>query len=600
MGAASTAAVAGRPAGRVWLWNPAVDLLIGCAGWSLPFLALSAAWAQSGALDIAYAFSLLTLVCNHPHYMATLQRAWSDPERRAAYRPYLIHAGILLAIAAAAMFAYPPLIPAFFTLYVIWSPWHYSGQNFGLLMLFARRAEAQPERRLLRAAFLASYVVWLLTVQSRPSSDPYIWSLALPAVVVNPIALAMTLLFLVLASIALGRMGDRSGWRPILPPLVLLASQALWFIAPWLLQVAGGHGVSPLYYSTGALAFMHCAQYLWLTSWVARRERGAQAWNPTRYAALLVVGGIALFTAGPWLSSAVLGADLRESTLIFIALINLHHFIVDGALWRLRDPRAAAILFEPAPPPTPQPARTLHPALAWSLAVVLLGLAGLNALQQYLTREDADAGRLALAQRLNPHDSRIDVRRAELLVEGDQRAQALQTLAPLLEQRAANAAALRLYGALLIADGRYDEALIHLRAVERSVGLDPPNLVNIGVLLARAGRNDEAATALQQAIRLDPTMPAAHLNLAGLCLQGGDIGCALVHYDAFLSSPEAPRDRDYAIALINAASAARVAQRPALAESLRKNGAALARELGAQDLVDAADRQLASSNDSRP
>src|SRR5690242_16585673 len=131
MGAASTAADDSRRANGVWLWNPATDLLIGCAGWSLPFLALSAEWAQRGALDVTYGFALLTLVCNHPHYMATLQRAWSDPARRGAYRFYLVHLALLLAIAAGVMLAAPVLIPAFFTAYVIWSPWHYSGQNFG-------------------------------------------------------------------------------------------------------------------------------------------------------------------------------------------------------------------------------------------------------------------------------------------------------------------------------------------------------------------------------------------------------------------------------------------------------------------------------------
>jgi Tfp pilus assembly protein PilF len=580
------------------LWHPAVDLAIGCAGWSLPFLVLSGAWAQRGALDVAYAFSLLTLVCNHPHYMATLQRAWSDPERRGAYRFYLVHLAVLLAIAAVAMRSAPLLIPAFFTAYVIWSPWHYSGQNFGLVMLFARRAGAQPPRRLLRAAFLASYVVWLLTVQSRPSTDPYIWSLALPASVVNPAACVMAVAFLVLASVALGRIGERSGWRAILAPLALLSSQTLWFIAPWLLQVAGGRGVSPLYYSTGALAFMHCAQYLWLTSWVAKREAGAHAWHPAPYAALLVVGGIALFTAVPWSSSALFGADLRESTLIVVALVNLHHFILDGVLWRQRDARTAAILFDPVPPPAAaaKAPRQLRPALAWSLAVVLLALAALNALQQYLTRADADADRLALAQRLHPQDTRIDVRRAELLAEARQSAAALQTLAPRLELRAANAAALRLYGALLVADGRYDDALRHLRAVEDSVGLDPPGLVNLGVLLARDGHDEGATAALRAALRLDPAMPAAHLNLAGLCLQGGDIGCALAHYDAFLGSPDVPPDRDYASALLNAASAAQVAQRPALADALRRDAKALATRLGAEDLVDAADRQLASAD----
>ena len=36
------------------------------------------------------------------------------------------------------------ILPWIFTVYLTWSPWHYSGQNYGLFMMFARRAGAKP------------------------------------------------------------------------------------------------------------------------------------------------------------------------------------------------------------------------------------------------------------------------------------------------------------------------------------------------------------------------------------------------------------------------------------------------------------------------
>ena len=65
----------------------------------------------------------------------------------------------------------------------MWSPWHYTGQNFGLLMMFLRRAgiDVSPvERKRLHVAFVASYVMLMAAFNNGPSHDPLVLSLALP------------------------------------------------------------------------------------------------------------------------------------------------------------------------------------------------------------------------------------------------------------------------------------------------------------------------------------------------------------------------------------------------------------------------------------
>ena len=587
----------GAPAG--WVWGPWVDLGVGCAGWTLPLLALTYLLSRSAWLDVAFAFSLLTLVCNHPHYMATVHRAFGDRASAAAYRMYTVHLSVLFAMTLVAAHLYAPLVPLLFTLYVCWSPWHYSGQNFGLLLLFTRRARVEvtpTERRLLLCAFGASYLAWLLTVQTQVSTDPYIWSLDLSAAVGTPIGLGLAGVFAASGVAALARLVGRGGWRAIAPCAVLLASQALWFVAPLLARATVGRGPSPLFYTTGVLAFMHCAQYLWITSFYARREAGA-AWRPFRYATVLVLGGIALFVPGPWVASAAFGLDFRESTLIFIALVNLHHFILDGALWKLRDRRVAAVLAGPDPVPAAMRApliRLPRPALQWGLAAVLVLIAAANIAQQWLTLDGADARRLELARRLNPNDTRVDVRTAERLAAAQQPDAALRVLARDVDLRPANAAALRLYGTLLVAAGRYTQAATHYQAVERSVGLDPAGLVNVAVLSIRDGRPTAAADALRRALAIDPDLPAAHLDLAGVCLQSGDADCALRHYEAYLASADVRRDRAWATAALNAASAAALAREPQVALELLGASAALAQSIGAPDLVALADGQAAA------
>jgi len=78
-----------------------------------------------------------------------------------------------------------------------------------------------------------------------------------------------------------------------------------------------------------------------------RKEAAAKrinGWKPLGYFAALAVGGIALFIPGPWLASYLFHYDYSASFLIFTALVNIHHFILDGAIWKLRDGRIASLL----------------------------------------------------------------------------------------------------------------------------------------------------------------------------------------------------------------------------------------------------------------
>ena len=76
------------PAPRpVWIDRPWIDLLIGCGGWSLPLLALSYAVVDGDVPRWSAVFYGLALVCNYPHYMATIYRAYGRDDR-GAHRLY--------------------------------------------------------------------------------------------------------------------------------------------------------------------------------------------------------------------------------------------------------------------------------------------------------------------------------------------------------------------------------------------------------------------------------------------------------------------------------------------------------------------------------
>ena len=74
------------PTRSLWISRPWIDLAIGCAGWSLPLLAIAYRLTGPAALALSTTFYSLALVVNYPHYMATMYRAYARGEWRRASR----------------------------------------------------------------------------------------------------------------------------------------------------------------------------------------------------------------------------------------------------------------------------------------------------------------------------------------------------------------------------------------------------------------------------------------------------------------------------------------------------------------------------------
>jgi hypothetical protein len=156
-------------------------------------------FANSYGRGWSVAFYFLALLSNYPHFMATVYRAYHTRDEFEKYRIYTVHVALLLALAGVVSHLWYALLPWIFTLYICWSPWHYTGQNFGLLMMFARRAGVSPtetERRALRLSFIASYILLMLSFHTGPSGDAMILSLGLAAKFTLPARAVLALFFL--------------------------------------------------------------------------------------------------------------------------------------------------------------------------------------------------------------------------------------------------------------------------------------------------------------------------------------------------------------------------------------------------------------------
>jgi len=539
-----------------WIYRPWLDLLVGCGGWSAPLLLLTYFGAAAHFRAWTVAFYFLALLFNYPHFMATVYRAYHRQSEFEKYRIFTVHVALLLGLAGVVAHLWYPLLPWIFTLYICWSPWHYTGQNFGLLMMFARRTGLSPssaERRALWVSFVASYVLLMLSFQTGASSDALVLSLGLPAGFTLPARGLLAIFFIAASGWALASLARRSSLKAIAAPLTLAVTQFLWFLVPALMEIFSGHEIPQTRYSSGILAVLHSAQYLWITSYYQEREAraaGITIWRFSRYLLTLIAGGIALFIPGPWIVSRVFHADFAASFLTFTALVNIHHFILDGALWKLRDSRIAALLLDAPGKGSNDEARKQNVVLAiarWlagpasaaralrvSAVVLLLAWAGVDQLHFYWSSKADSLPALQSAARLNPDDSAVQIHLAQAeALTGDHRA----SVNALRHAAAVNPGSFSLqeaYARGLIEAGRDADAYAQYRAMLERWPHNAGVLVNYGLLAHRLGHDEEAVDNWQRAADADPDYSSAQLYLAQALDQRGEHQAAARHFRAYL------------------------------------------------------------------
>lgn len=591
------------PGKSLWIVAPAIDLLVGCGGWSAPVLTIAYLAGAPSAGSWAPVFYALALICNYPHYMATIHRAYARIEDRTAYRWFTHYATAAIVALALVAHLWTALVPWLFTAYVMWSPWHYAGQNFGLSMMFLRRAGitlAERERLALRVAFIASYVALLAAFNQGASGDPMVLSLGLPPSIGWPIEAAGAAVFVVGLLMAFGAVLQRATLMSLVPALTLATTQALWFVVPVLMARLSADSTSQLSYSTGVLALMHSAQYLWITQHYAKRDalqRGG-VWSRRGYWALLVAGGTTLFVPVPWLASRLGGLDFSISVLVVAAAVNLHHFMLDGVVWKLRDPRVSRTLTDAGQSVRAdgdrQSTTGLTRPIRWrrGVAAAVVGLAVLALVDQLryaMISRSADTTTLRMAKALNPNDSRVNLKLAALAQRnGDPEL----AEAALRDAVRANPRALPAHHALvkwLVEAGRWEAAAQANAELLAQSPADVDALINGGVLAQRLGDTQTAAMSWQRALDLEDSNADVHLYLAELLDTAGRTTDAVPHYQRYLelvaaSQAAKPDARRVALVVTKFGDALARAGQPEVALSQYQLAVRIARASGLPDV----------------
>jgi tetratricopeptide (TPR) repeat protein len=275
------------------------------------------------------------------------------------------------------------------TVYITWSPWHYTGQNYGLAVMFLRRRGVALDdltKRFVYASFVLSYAVTFLAIHSQSPGASYtpplyiadsyrVISLGIPSWAGDPLFFAALVGYVAALLVAVARLVRRASLAAMAPAFLIMTTQALWFSIPVAMRRFGLlSSLEPFapqyagwYFFWAALG--HSIQYVWVTSYFARNAPGFRGMPP--YLAKALLAGTAIWGLPALLfAPGVLGRIPYDAGLgaLIAAVVNLHHFVLDGAIWKLRDGRIARILVRSEANVAPEPIgvprrRWLQPAL---------------------------------------------------------------------------------------------------------------------------------------------------------------------------------------------------------------------------------------------
>lgn len=502
-----------------WLSGPIVDLFLGCGvGYVvLTVLLLISGATQSVALWAPFATDVLALVTNTPHYGATLLRVYEHRSDRRRYGFFAVHATLLIFGLFAGGLYWAPLGSLLLTVYASWSPWHFAGQNYGLALMFLRRRGVPVDartKRLLYTSFVLSFLITFFAIHGGGGrlhlapvpEEAFVHyeflsigipdSISLPALWICGSAYVLTL---VAAAASLLR---RARAIELGPSAMLVLLQALWFSIPALLVLRGGPSVWDVTRTTIWVSIFHSIQYLWVSSYYAR-QTGDSSRSTYLGKTLLAGAGLTMLPALLFMPG-LLGTIPFDAGLgrVLFAAVNIHHFMLDGVIWKLRDGRIARALLraeQTTSEPT-APENRLGRRLVWLACAGALGIYVVNSWEfEFGVRRPSERGNFARQEK------------------------AIQRLRWI--GRESHAVHYNL-GFGLARDGQLLAARPHL---ERSLELYPTakTWTALGNLESVEGRYAVALSALDTAIALDSGYEIAHKRRGEVLAALGELDAAL-------------------------------------------------------------------------
>lgn len=340
--------------------GPVFDLLLIGGGLSLivGFAAMAFGFRE-GDRGMTTAFMVMILFSNSAHFAASTVRLYTKPGAREDL-PFLTMVFPLVTLAIVTLFVgfADVLGRHLFALYATWSPYHYAAQTYGLALMYAYRggcAPAETDRKLLRATCLLPFA-WAFLNGANSGLGWFVpvgWFDANPGAGEARAVASRVLSAVVFAAPALlfARLALRHAVLPFISMLIVFVNAIWWIVFPFqeaFLWATVFHGIQYL----AITAIFHVKdreredEAAWGAGWRAARRTGSALGVNIRpwayhavwfYAACLGLGWF-LFYVWP-LAYVAIGFEYSASMAMVVAAVNLHHFIVDGYIWKLRRDR---------------------------------------------------------------------------------------------------------------------------------------------------------------------------------------------------------------------------------------------------------------------
>lgn len=325
--------------------NPWVDFTFIGGISIITFVLLFLFQASDSTVTIAAIAGVLTWICNNPHFAATTYKLYKTKENRQQFPfttyvvPFIVLAGVFASI------AYPKTIAPFFVkFFFVWSPFHFCGQSFGVSMLYAKRGGFKIgsfERQSLKIFIYSSFIGILFRVDSFIQNEKH-YNIEYLALNVPEWFYHVSLVVTIISGLCLifSILKQKKETGKSLPKIVYLPAltHLVWFIG------GGEHnGFNML------VPFFHSAQYLFIawamqTKDVVEQAKSKQIIANKPFVAKKTIVwflincfvGAAMFEALPLLFPAA-STDPMITMGIVIVGVQIHHFFVDGVIWKLKS-----------------------------------------------------------------------------------------------------------------------------------------------------------------------------------------------------------------------------------------------------------------------